>query len=326
MQPFPALVVGAGKVGSGYDLDGDQPFALTHAGAFDAHAATALAGGVDPDRGARERFERRWSVPCFQDLDSALEATSPAIVSVATPVESHAEVIDRLVSSAPRAIWCEKPIAPDAASGAAIVEACRRAGIALQMNFLRRFDSLHRRARAMAHRDGAEALHIDVRYSGSLVNYGSHAVDLVRWFGGKVEWVQAVSLETLEPAVFCGGDGFTATFCQVRNDNADVFDTEIFTTTSRITITSVGEQLARAEAEPAPRFAEYRFLGHGTLDAGPRGMIDAMVNGVGSLVTHLAGDGPLLSDGDDGVAALLVQEAAIESARQGAKRVSVPAS
>jgi predicted dehydrogenase len=317
-------VVGAGRIGSRYDLGEERPFALTHAGAFAAHPATSLAGGVDPDPDARETFERRWSAPCFEDLEAALAATAPAIVSVATPAESHGAIIERVLSTPVRAIWCEKPLAPDAASGAEIADRCGRAGVPLQLNFLRRFDSLHARARDLIAEGGTDALHMDVRYSGSLSNYGSHGIDLVRWFGGEVEWTHAVPVDGLEPAIFCGGNGFTATLCQVKNDEADVFDTDVFTQTTRITITFVGEQLARAAAEPAPLFPDHRFLGYGALAEGPRGMMDAMVNGVESIVSHLAGDGPLLSDGRDGVSALLIEEAALESARQAGARVQVP--
>ena len=145
----------------------------------------------------------------------------------------------------------------------------------------------------------------------------------MRWFGGDVAWVQAAPLERLDPAVVCGGDGFTATLCAVRTDRVDVFDAEIFTAASRVTITRYGEQLARAEGEPTPDFPGHRFLAHGVALGGDRGMADAMLNGADGLVRHLAGEAPLLSNGDDGLAALLVEEASSESARLGGRRVTV---
>ena len=88
-QALPALVVGCGGIGSRYDEGrvGGPP--VTHAGAYAAHAATRLAGGVDPDPAAREAFERRWDAPCFGDLGEALESMRPALVSLCGPAEAR---------------------------------------------------------------------------------------------------------------------------------------------------------------------------------------------------------------------------------------------
>ena len=177
----------------------------------------------------------------------------------------------------------------------------------------------------MITQDGGRHLHIDVRYSGTLENYGSHAIDLVRWFAAEIEWVEATELPGREPLIACGGEGFLATICQVDNQDGDVFDLEAYTASSRVTVTSLGEQLSRAQPEAAPLFAGHRFLGLGVPAGVPSGMVDAMLNGAESLVAHLSAGTALLSPGSDGLAALLVQEAMMESGRLGGARVEVRA-
>src|SRR6266511_1159223 len=102
-QELRALVVGCGAVGSQYDEErvGDPP--LSHAGAYEAHEATRLAAGVDPDSAARKRFEERWNVPCYPQLEAALAEHQPTFVSVCTPPESHLAIVDQALTADARA-------------------------------------------------------------------------------------------------------------------------------------------------------------------------------------------------------------------------------
>ncbi|HUZ82935.1 MAG TPA: Gfo/Idh/MocA family oxidoreductase, partial [Gaiellaceae bacterium] len=141
-----ALVVGCGAIGSEYDrvaTPGAAP--RSHAGAYAASPRTALVGGVDPDPAARRRFTERWDVPCHTSLAEALAAHAPELVSISTPPGARAAVVDELLAHRVQAIWIEKPLAENVAAAEAIVAACALAGVPLQVNFLRRFDHLHKR-------------------------------------------------------------------------------------------------------------------------------------------------------------------------------------
>ena len=215
-----------------------------------------------------------------------------------------------------RAIWCEKPLASSLEEGRELVAACSERAAALQVNFLRRFDSFHREVAADL---GGVRVHADVRFSGTLSNYGSHAFDLFRWLAGDVEWVHAIPTEGGGPLVLAGaGKGSTATFLQVRNPVADVLDVMIYADESRITISCLGEELGRATARPSALFPGYISLPLGALER-DGGLADAMLNGVNSLVEHLDAGSPLACDGDDGLAALEIAAAVARSLETGGR-------
>jgi predicted dehydrogenase len=312
-----ALVVGCGAVGSGYDEDREGQPPLSHAGAYRAHDATELVGGVDPDPLARSRFEQRWNVPCHADLAAGLEENRPALVSVCTPPDSHAEDVRHALAAGVRGLWVEKPLASTRALGAEIVEAADRSGVALQVNFIRRFDPTHRRVAETLRSPESKLVHADFRFSGSLSNFGSHAIDLFRWFGGEPTWVRTVTSAEGEPLVFLGSEsGTTASLYRVQTGAAELFETTLFTNRGLMTLTGLGEDLTTWKPTTSDLFTGVTRIGAPALD-GARAFEDAMVNGVESLVSHLTSGAPLLCEGADGLAALLIEEASEESARTG---------
>lgn len=305
-----AIVVGCGGIGSIYDEGRAEAAPLTHAGAYAAHPRTRLLAGVEPDTSRRERFQIHRETPCHATLAAALAAGRPALASVCTPPETHLDVVCDLLEAGVGAIWCEKPLAADAREGRALARACAERGVALQVNFLRRFDSIHRSVEAEL---AGLPIHCDFRYSGSLRNYGSHAFDLFRWLAGEVRWVQALPIEGAEPAVLTGAEnGSAATFLQVRNPAADVLDAVIYADESRITISCLGEEMERASPRPSDLFPGYVSLPLGRLEA-RGGLADAMLNGLRALVDHVEAGAPLLCDGRDGVAALEIEAAVARS-------------
>ncbi len=307
-----ALVVGCGRIGSGYDEKRSDGYPLTHAGAYIGHPRINLVGGVDVDASARARFERR-GAKAYADLDEALEC-SPDLISVAIPPTGRRELVERLLQAGPRAIWIEKPLAATAVEGEMIVEACRKAGVGLQVNFLRRFDPFHQRLVETVHADGAP-LHADFRFSGAFENSGSHALDLFRWFAGDPVRVEATRLRNGEPmAVLTTPDGSSASMLRVRVGAVTVFDVDILTPQRRVTIAASGEQAGESIVRPSRHFAGVQL--HGLpRPVDTRGVGEAMMAAANGLVRHVEHGEQLLCDGQDGLAALWLQEAILSAAR-----------
>jgi myo-inositol 2-dehydrogenase/D-chiro-inositol 1-dehydrogenase len=86
----------------------------------------------------------------YQQLlaDPAVEA-----VVIATPARYHAEAIIA-AAQAGKAVFCEKPIAYDLGDADRAIQATRKAGVAFQIGFQRRFDPAFGRARKLV--DGGE--------------------------------------------------------------------------------------------------------------------------------------------------------------------------
>jgi predicted dehydrogenase len=311
-----ALVVGVGAVGSGYDERRSDRPPLSHAGAYATHAEITLVGAVDTDAGARERFSARWGLPCHASLDDALARGVPDIVSVCTPAEGRLATVTALLEAGVSAIWCEKPLAASVAEGASIVAACEGVSVPLQVNFLRRFDPLHRRA-AERIADLGGCRQLDVRYSGSLRAYGTHGTDLFRWFAGEPAWVHATAVRDREPLVILGAhDGAVGLLSQVPSRELELFEVDVFTADARLTLAALGEQLLAAEAVESGLFPGVRRLEYG-LSVDGNGLADAMMGGVNALIENLTVGAPLPCSGTDGLAALAVQEAVESSLASG---------
>lgn len=311
METLPAVVVGCGAIGSGYDEPRAAEPPLTHAGSYVAHDRTQLVAGVDPDPEARLRFEKRWGVAAYAELDQALVDVRPKLFSICTPADARADVVGRALEAGAAAIWAEKPLAPTADAATEIVAACDRAGVPLQVNFLRRFDDLHRRVATLVGRQ----FHADFRFSGSFANYGAHAFDLFRWYAGETSWAQAELLQDGEPLVLLESmEGATGSFYRVRDGDADMFECDFYTARGRFTLGGLGERLVRWEPTASALFHDVVSLGAPVVDPTP-GLRSAMIGGVDSLVACLDSGDPPLCDGRDGLAALRIEEAAREAAR-----------
>ena len=302
---IPALVVGCGAIGSDYDQRvpaGAPP--RSHAGAYAASARTELVGGVDPDPGARERFAERWNVPCHASLADALAASAPVVASVCTPPDVRTEIVEALLVHGVRAIWIEKPLAHELAAAESIVAACARSAVPLQVNFSRRFDRLHQRVAERVH---GRVLHADFRFSGTLENYGSHAIDLYRWFVGEPVHVSSSSGAGHLLIQVATEDGRSGTFMRIESTRRKFFDCDLWLDDGRVVLSALGEQLVEARAASSPLFPGLDRLELGPPDA-EVGLAQAMSAALDTLLDHLELGTPLRCTGEDGVAELRVRE------------------
>jgi myo-inositol 2-dehydrogenase / D-chiro-inositol 1-dehydrogenase len=116
-------VIGAGRIGN------------IHARNIAAHGGARLAGVADVDTGAAERLATACGARALS-LDAAFAADA---VLIGSPTTTHADYIER-AAAAGRAIFCEKPIDLSAPRVRACLDAVRRAGVVLMVGFNRRFD------------------------------------------------------------------------------------------------------------------------------------------------------------------------------------------
>jgi predicted dehydrogenase len=141
-------------------------------------------------------------------VSDALERARLDALIVATPTSAHGEVV-RATAAAGKAIFCEKPLALTATETRGVLEEVRRAGVLLQIGFMRRFDAGHVQAReaieagkigrplvfrSIGRDPGCPPVEFaDPRHSGGLIiDMGIHDFDLARWLmSSDVERVSA---------------------------------------------------------------------------------------------------------------------------------------
>ncbi|MBI2193467.1 MAG: Gfo/Idh/MocA family oxidoreductase [Planctomycetes bacterium] len=195
---YRAAVIGLGGMGQraddAYYMTVIQPYA--HANTYVAHPRTELVAGSDkmPDR--REEFRKRHGLDAvYEDFREMLEKERPEIVSIAARQVDHASIVVPVAESGlVKAIYCEKPMAASLTEADAMLEACRRHHVVLQVNHQRRGDSVYRRWQKLIADGGIGTVHhLSMRWSrGRFCTAGTHYFDCANMFAGlQPEWAQA---------------------------------------------------------------------------------------------------------------------------------------
>ncbi|OIO01418.1 MAG: hypothetical protein AUJ49_07735 [Desulfovibrionaceae bacterium CG1_02_65_16] len=191
------MLIGCGKIGSGFADDPRVRGVLAHAHAYSLCPATTLVAVADASIDAAERCARRWSVPAWgADPQRLLAEVKPDIVSVCSPDATHHELImAALQTPGVRGVLAEKPLAMTAADAADIVAAARAKNVRLAVNYSRRYAAGHVRLREeiRAGRLGRIQRVAGLYTKGALHN-GTHWFDLARFLVGEVAAVQGWNL------------------------------------------------------------------------------------------------------------------------------------
>lgn len=188
VKQYTAIIIGLGRIGQGFDYDEpDDSKVTTHATAYTYHPGFQLLAAVDPDPYQRNRFEAKFQRPAYADLKSLMDRHRPEVFSIAVPVNDHLPVFQKALSYRPRAVLCEKPIAPSTADGRLMQTLAKDHQSLLAVNYMRRFEPGVLALRSLIG-DGelGTILKGVAWYSKGLYNNGSHFVDLLRFWLGEV--------------------------------------------------------------------------------------------------------------------------------------------
>lgn len=309
-ETLDVLIVGCGRIAGGFD-EGRAGPPLSHAGAYRAHGGFRLVACVEPDMARRNAFMAAWQVARgFATLEEVLASGLRFdIASLCTPTADHAVALERLLAARPRAVLCEKPVTGDLAASRRIVADFAAAGVPLAVNHMRRFDP---RMRALKNEIAGGAWgavrSVAGLYNKGVLNNGSHLVDLIHLLLGPLEPVAVAGVrqdgmpgDPTVDAVLQLGDGTPVHLIGADARDYAVFDLDIVAEAGLVTLCDSGFRLATRRTRPSPRFAGYRDLDDGTVEA--TGLDGAMVAAVTNLHDAVTGGAPLWSDGASALAA-----------------------
>ena len=186
---YHVAVVGLGRIGWLADRDPVRPKPASHVSAWQLCPRANLVAVCDVDETKLEEACPKLAGDGFlggwvraDDLPPGLD-----IVSIATPPETHREIVEACAAKA-RLIICEKPLAGTSKDAEAMVEACRASGTILLVNHGRRFHpGLAHAVAALPDRLGP-LLTATVHYNRPLWDGGgSHAADFALWALGPAQ-------------------------------------------------------------------------------------------------------------------------------------------
>jgi myo-inositol 2-dehydrogenase/D-chiro-inositol 1-dehydrogenase len=318
-------LLGAGRIGR------------IHGGNVAAHPRAELAAVADADAAAAQRLAAAHGAR-ISSVDAIMAAPDIGAVVICTPTDTHAALIERAVGAG-KAVFCEKPVDLSAARIRACLDVVRAAGGRLMVGFNRRFDpsfSALRRRVADGEIGNVEVVTIVSRdpqppHAGFVERSGGlfrdmmiHDLDMARLLlGEEPTEVHAVGSCLIDSAIGAVGDVDTAAvmlktvsgkIAQISNSRRATYgyDQRIEVHGS-LGLLSAGNQRAttveHAGASGYVRDPVLPFFLERYADA-YRLELDAFITGV-------ADNTPLAPNGEDGLHAQLLADAATEAAKAG---------
>lgn len=319
--------MGAGRIGR------------THARNLAAHPRANLVGIFDIDPAARQQAASETgcrAVPAAADL---LEDPQVDAVFVASATDTHCDLIEA-AARAGKAVFCEKPIHLDLARVDECARVVRDAGIPVQIGFNRRFDPSHAAVREAAgageigrieqavitSRDPAPPPLDYVRVSGGLFrDMAIHDFDMARFlFAEEPVEVSAMGSVLVDPSIGGAGDIDTAmavmrmesgALCHINCSRRSAYGYD-----QRIEL--FGERGMLVSNNPTPTNVE-RYT-PGATAARPvlypffiERYAESYVREIDAFVDALESNEPASPSFEDGRRALLLADAAADSATSG---------
>ncbi|MBI2302031.1 MAG: Gfo/Idh/MocA family oxidoreductase [Armatimonadetes bacterium] len=124
----------------------------SHAAAYAVHPNCEVVAVCDIRRDMVTAFRSTWAdtwptIAGYNDFRDLLSDGVPDIVSVCTPDNAHAHIVEDAASAGVAGILCEKPLATDLADADRMIAACEAHGTALVVHHNRRFLPVYHRVR-----------------------------------------------------------------------------------------------------------------------------------------------------------------------------------
>ena len=267
-QRYPVIVVGLGKIGLGYDLNGPETSCFTHTKVFQSHPGFELIGGVDVLPARRQEFEQFTGKPAVSVLDNLSIKGNPAIIVIATPPEDRLKIVRECLARQPSLILLEKPLAMKVEEGRRIVALCREHGTGLFVNYLRRCDPTVLQIRSDIRSDKFGAFQSGhAYYSGGVFSNASHLVDLIFfWLGSSNSWATLGGVPwssrpgDLDLDFWLDINGRRCVFQAVDERLFSMGQVELIFEKAAIRYEDFGRRVALHRVEPDPDFPECRRL------------------------------------------------------------------
>ncbi len=201
MKKIRCCIVGLGRIGSILEEDVLREKPCTHAGAIAQNKDCLLVGGCDIDKKRCELFSKRWNCPSiYTNFDDLLRDTLPDIVHIATPPETHLEIVEKVLPYNVKVIICEKPLAENAQDGLKIAGIHNSGMVKILINHERRYSKDYKIVKKhIDEKDFGDLLSIYSKlYMGRsrpvndiLLNDGTHLVDTIQFLtSSKLEKVK----------------------------------------------------------------------------------------------------------------------------------------
>lgn len=330
---YKAAVIGLGRIGFEFDEDPKRDYISTHVGAYRSVRGVELVTVCDIDEKKINRCLVKTGLKNgYVDFKTMLKKEKIDILSICTPPYTHYNILKEAIKFPIKAIFCEKPLAESRREAKEMVNICKSKKIILQVDHQRRFDPLHVSLRNFIKSKKAGSVQqINFYYTAGIKNTGSHMFDLLRFFFGEVAWVEAFySLNSLKKYNDFNLDGLVkfqngelATFQALDVNNYLVFEMNCFFEKGRVVLKNSGFEVDFYRVSESKYFSGYRELESTKIPFNIYYKRNFLVNAIRHLIQCIRLNKDSISSGEDGLKAVELIEASIESANNNGKRIYI---
>jgi len=243
-------VVGLGRIGSLLEDDRLREKPCTHTGAIMQNDSCMLVGGCDIRKDRCKLFAERWGCDrVLTDVDEMLEKTGPEIVCIATPPDTHLELVKKAQAYRVPLVICEKPLADNSSDALQIARMHDSGGIKVITNHERRYSRDYIRAKKLTRQEhfGSLLAVSSKIYMGRtrpvfdiLLEDGTHLIDILHFLTDEEISVQHAAVyrgKYAESLLIIGGLGAVPACIEVASGrDYVVFEIDMSFTSGRIRI------------------------------------------------------------------------------------------
>lgn len=200
VKTYRAAVIGCGRAGGFIDNEqpptSNWPGPYSHGAGFYECERTELVACSDFREDLMAEFGKKYKVPesgQYSDYQEMIAREELDIVSVATHVEHHRDIVIHAAECGVPSVYCEKGLAASLIEANEMAEACKRSKVAFNMGVQRRFHPGFWKMREII--EGGELGSLEsltMTYAGGFFDHGCHSMDLALYLNGDVpaSWVQ----------------------------------------------------------------------------------------------------------------------------------------
>lgn len=300
---YSVAIIGAGNIAAGFDSFSTNKI-LTHAHAVSVSEVFGLKGFYDLDKKKAEYAAKKWGTRAYDALEELVVDADVCVCCV--PDRYHSSVIEELIKYNPRIIITEKPLASTLEEAIKIQEYCSTS-CPIAVNYSRRYISDFQRLKQEI--GEYDRLIKGVGYYGKgTFHNGSHLVDLLQFFFGKVDYVKktGIAIHDLENDPTCdavlGWNNKNIYILGVDSRAITVFEIDLLFENARIRILDGGQRIEkyiRNESEDYEGYYVYNLSDVTKVDYS-----QALTGLYSNVYNHLNGVEELLCGLSEGVSVL----------------------
>lgn len=312
-------IIGLGKIGFTYKNDAKRTEISSHCEAVSKNTHLELTAAADSNlqviKSARTHLKE---TNLYNSANEMLQKETLDVLVIASPTTNHIEHLELALQNNLKAIVCEKPLTISSRDLKRIEPKLKKNKPPVVINFSRRWDKmLHKLQHNIRKGTFGITQTVDAYYTGSLLNNGSHIIDLSRMLFGEPKAVVALppyskSIDDGINGVIEFSNNMLLHLHAMPSENYLLFELDCYTSNGRFRLCDSGFELKLWKTSKHQKFSNFKQLKEKPNIYG-RGYDNLLTRMYEHLIRVVTKSEIPLCGFKDGIEVLLIQEALVAS-------------